>query len=90
MIAHQILTENTRLHGGDGSMARTRKVYLYLGPSRAPGKIRIMTWSHATRSWSAPRAVHADLFCDAPQHWPQTKAVRKWIADERAAGRLRV
>ena len=90
MSPGDILTENTRLAPGDGSMVRTRKVYLYLGPSRSPGKIRIATWSHAARGWSAARAAHADLFCAAPEDWPQTRAARKWVAAEIAAGRWRV
>ena len=58
-----------------------RKVYLVLGPSRVPGKIRICTWSHAAKDWSLPYAALADNYCPAPSDWPQTKAAKRWVHD---------
>ena len=33
------------------------KLAIVLGPSRVPGKLRVMTYSHAARGWSRPHAV---------------------------------
>jgi hypothetical protein len=70
-----IVTETTRLTEGQ------RKVYLVLGPSRKPGKIRVCTWSHASKDWSQPYAALADIYSPAPEDWPQTKAVKKYLAN---------
>lgn len=64
-----------------------RKVYLVVGPSRAIGKVRLATWSHVSKSWSQPKAWRADILCVAPPDWPQTKAVQRWLQQQRDAGR---
>lgn len=73
MKAGDIVTEKDRLTSGH------RKVYLVLGPSRKPDKIRVCTWSHAAKDWSLPYAALADNYAPAPEDWPQTKAVKKWL-----------
>jgi hypothetical protein len=34
------------------------KIGLVIGPSKAPGKIRVCPWQNASRSWSQPQAEH--------------------------------
>lgn len=76
MKAGDILTETARL-----APPAQRKVYLSLGPSRVPGKIRIATWSHQAKAWSNPHTKHVIDLCPAPEDWPQTKAVKRWLAE---------
>lgn len=80
---NDIVTEKPRLPSAITATAqpRQRKVYLVLGPSKVAGKIRIATWSHATKSWSLPRAAAEDSFAPAPDFWPQTKAAQQWVAE---------
>lgn len=33
------------------------KIAIVLGPSRVPGKLRVQTYSHASRGWSNPHTV---------------------------------
>lgn len=33
------------------------KLAIVLGPSRVPGKLRVQTYSHASRGWSNPHTV---------------------------------
>ena len=83
-----IVTEKDRLSRTreDGSRNQ-RKVYRVVGPSRAAGKIRVETWSHASRTWSWPHAKPADWFAPAPEEWPQTKAARRSLGPGSVARR---
>lgn len=57
-----------------------RKVYVVIGPSRVPGKVRLSTWSHAGRRWCTPQTWIASWLCPAPDDWPQTQAARRDIS----------
>lgn len=87
--AGTIVTERRRLKNNPivaAHLALQRKVYIVLGPSRRPGALRLRTWSHAARCWSINvRLEIPDVLAPAPDAWPQTKAVKRWLAD---GGRL--
>jgi hypothetical protein len=78
-----VVTERYRAYPDPnrGHIKGQRKVHLILGPSRAAGKVRVVTWSHNSRGWSLPRTKREDGLCPAPADWPQTKAVAKWTAE---------
>lgn len=65
-------------YGPDGTK---RRVALSLGESRAPGKVRLAVWSHASRQFCAARAYPAAaVLGPAPEKWPQTRAAQQALA----------
>ena len=56
-----------------------RKVLLVVGFTRT-GKVKVCVWSQNGQSWSLPQSRHESRLSPAPEDWPQTKEVKRWLA----------
>lgn len=78
-----VVTTRERLPEPGKEAAGWRKVYLVLGPSRNPARVRVCSWAPTSSSWNMTVTIHPNELAPAPASWPETIAVKEWLKDNR-------